>query len=236
RRHFVCDVGELARFVFLDTRQFRDSQSVCGAGSSPPIPGSTNPSIQPGCAELEAPDRTMLGRAQREFLLESLSGSNAKWNFIVSTCVMAPFDFDPPHNARYLYGWDGYPGERAALLAHIERHAVPNPVVLSGDWHSFWVNDVVAPGVPQCRNAPVEFATSGVTSRYPGNAELMRRSQAANTQVRYLNTEDRGYMRFSVTPTKLTAACVSVDCKSPDGSPAREVARFEEDRSTPDNE
>ena len=38
--------------------------------------------------------------------------------------------------------WDGYPANRQRLLQHIHDSKVANPVVLSGDIHSFFANDL----------------------------------------------------------------------------------------------
>jgi len=38
--------------------------------------------------------------------------------------------------------WNGYPASRARLLQHIHDSKVANPVVIGGDIHSFWNNDL----------------------------------------------------------------------------------------------
>jgi alkaline phosphatase D len=38
--------------------------------------------------------------------------------------------------------WNGYPANRARLLQHIYDSKVSNPVVISGDIHSFFANDL----------------------------------------------------------------------------------------------
>ena len=38
--------------------------------------------------------------------------------------------------------WNGYPAARGRLLTHIHDSRVANPVVLTGDIHSFWTNDL----------------------------------------------------------------------------------------------
>ncbi|MBN7797705.1 alkaline phosphatase D family protein [Parahaliea mediterranea] len=226
KRHFVLDLGDLARFVFLDTRQYKDPQGVCGAGEAPAIDGAYNTSIKPRCDLNHRPGRTMLGERQRSWLLDALAGSACRWNFMVTPCVMTPYDFKPPGGAHFLYGWDGYPEERKAILSHIESTNVSNPVFLSGDWHSFWVNQVRIPGLESRRAAPAEFATTGLTSGYPGNPDLMRQSLQANPQVQYLNVEDRGYVRFHLSAEMLEASCVAVDCTVRERGAARTVARF----------
>ena len=38
--------------------------------------------------------------------------------------------------------WDGYPLARNRILGHIQEAGINNAVVLSGDIHSAWVNDL----------------------------------------------------------------------------------------------
>jgi phosphodiesterase/alkaline phosphatase D-like protein len=40
--------------------------------------------------------------------------------------------------------WDGWPGQRARILDHIARAGISNPVLITGDWHSTFVNDLKA--------------------------------------------------------------------------------------------
>jgi alkaline phosphatase D len=38
--------------------------------------------------------------------------------------------------------WDGYPAARQRIVDHIAKHKVQNAVVITGDWHSTFVNDI----------------------------------------------------------------------------------------------
>jgi alkaline phosphatase D len=40
------------------------------------------------------------------------------------------------------HDWDGYPANRARLLKRIHERQVSNPVVVGGDTHSFFANDL----------------------------------------------------------------------------------------------
>ena len=40
--------------------------------------------------------------------------------------------------------WAGYAGERNKLMSFIAERKVANPIVLTGDIHSNWVNDLRA--------------------------------------------------------------------------------------------
>ena len=67
-------------------------------------------------------------------------------------------------DAYWTDSWDGYAGARQRLLAHLRDQRVPNPVVIGGDIHSFWVTDLQ---VEPREGAPVvasEFVGTSMTS------------------------------------------------------------------------
>ncbi len=58
---------------------------------------------------------------------------------------------DPPiywHDA-----WDGYPVARQRIIDHLAEARIRNPMIITGDWHSTFVNDIKAdfsdPGRPR---------------------------------------------------------------------------------------
>ena len=99
--------------------------------------------------------------------------------------------------------WDGYPAARDRLLA-AALEADANLVVLAGDSHNAWASDLDLAG----ERVGVEFAGHSVTS--PGAerslaaiapADLARQSVAANPQLRWADTSQRGYMAVELTPS-----------------------------------
>ncbi|WP_460069490.1 alkaline phosphatase D family protein [Streptomyces sp. YKOK-I1] len=116
------DFGTLARLHVLDTRQYRDDQATTDAGA-----------LQDG--------RVIMGDTQRDWLVNSMTGSGARWNLVASQVMMAETDFLAGVGKEWSYdAWDGYQKERAALLAEFQ--GVRNPVVLSGDRHRTIVSDL----------------------------------------------------------------------------------------------
>ncbi len=123
-----------------------------------------------------------------------------------------------PYN---LDAWDGYPVERANVLASA-LEANSNFVVLSGDTHNAWANNLTLGGIA----AGVEFATPGVTSpgleTYLGlnTQEAILQAEAAVTQLipglQYTNLCNRGYMTVTFTPAEVNCEWVFLDTvKSP---------------------
>jgi alkaline phosphatase D len=68
-----------------------------------------------------------------------------------------------PYN---LDSWDGYPADRARLYKRF-RDAKANPIVLSGDSHAFWANELH----DDRGLLAVEFGATGITS--PGNGDAL---------------------------------------------------------------
>ncbi len=116
-----------------------------------------------------------------------------------------------PYN---LDAWDGYYVARETVLA-TSRALGKNLVVLSGDTHNAWANELQ----DMAGNAVgVEFATSSVTS--PGFEEylpseppvtLAASLQALIPRLKYCDTSRRGYMVLTATATECRADWVFVD-------------------------
>lgn len=119
-----------------------------------------------------------------------------------------------PYN---LDAWDGYAVARETVLATV-RSLDKNLVVLSGDTHNAWANDLQDLAG---RQVGVEFATPGVTS--PGFETYFPNENptafaAALTQLigplQYCDTARRGYMVVTATPSACTADWVYVNTVS----------------------
>ncbi|WP_197429899.1 alkaline phosphatase D family protein [Auraticoccus cholistanensis] len=215
------DVGRLARFSVLDTRQYRTDQP-CGDGRRVP------------CAEVDDPAATLTGPEQERWLLDQLSSSRATWNAIAQQTIMAQFDYDlGPDKVVNLDQWDGYPAARSRILGHLAQQQVSNPVVLSGDWHTSWVNDLLAdfddPGSPVLAT---EFVGTSISSGAGWDADV-RLGLPANPHVRFYNGTYRGYVMCSVTPERWRSTYrIVLDARDPD-SPAFTLGVFDVTEGTP---
>ncbi len=174
--------GRLAEFSMLDTRQYRDAQA-CGDGMN------TAP-----CEEVYDPNRTMTGPEQETWLLAGLRRSTARWNVLAQQTILATFDYDLGPGLRYnLDQWDGYPAARQRILDTIVRHRPRNPVVLSGDWHSHWVNDILAGDAVVAS----EFVGTSISSGIGWDAAV-RQGLPVNPHVKLYNGSYRGYVMCEV--------------------------------------
>ncbi len=103
--------------------------------------------------------------------------------------------------------WDGYPAARGRLLAAAQR-ADADLVTLSGDSHNAWAFDLSHDGRP----AGVEVGGHSVTSPgyeayTPGISDetRVRALRAASPQLKWANTQDRGYVTVQLTRERVTA-------------------------------
>lgn len=105
--------------------------------------------------------------------------------------------------------WDGYPAARERLYAAFRR-AGSRPVVVSGDSHAAWANDLYD---ARGQLVAAEFAGTSITS--PSWGDLMpgigREIAAANPKVvRFCDQDDKGYLYLTLTRDTATARYMTV--------------------------
>lgn len=210
------EFGRLASFHVLDTRQYRTDQPQ-GDGTKPPNP------------ILMDPKGTLMGDTQREWLFSGVERSPAAWNVITQQVMMARVDQVPgPGEGYSMDKWSGYEFERRRLLRHLHDARIRNPVVLAGDIHSNWANDLVADfddlGGP---TVATEFVGTSISSDGDGadRPSHLDTLMAENPFVRYHNAE-RGYVRCEVTPKQWRADFRTVPYVSRRGAPLQTRASF----------
>jgi phosphodiesterase/alkaline phosphatase D-like protein len=206
--------GDLLTLWILDIRQYRDDQ-VCSEGK-----------LTAACAELDDPRRTMLGPDQERWLLRGLSEASAQWNVVGQQMMMAAFDFDPGvGRAQLTDGWDGYPAARSRILAHVGDANVENFVVLSGDLHSHWVNDLRTDFTdPTSPVVGTEIVGSSMSSPFLDGWRFQE-SLVFNPHVRFFR-DQRGYVVVDVTAERMLLDMRVVDADRP-SAPTVSAAHFE---------
>ncbi len=170
--------GNLVDLLMLDTRiEGRDVQ----AGTS----GST----------VNSSTRQLLGVNQLNWLKNKLDSSSCKWKVLGQQVMMAPLQvFGIGFNGDQ---WDGYPAERNRIYNHVLQNNISNLVVITGDIHSSWANDLPTSTYNSSNgagSAGVEFITPSVTS--PGlNIPLGASAiMSANGHIKYVNLSEHGYI------------------------------------------
>jgi alkaline phosphatase D len=189
--------GDLLNAHVLDTRQYRTNQP-CNASSD-----------IGNCPEADSPDATLLGAEQREWLFRGLDESRARWDVLAQQVMFAPTSFSPDlSNPIYnLDQWDGYRAERNGVrkaLAVMPR----NGIVLTGDIHSSWVNDILGEVADSTGTAERPVATelvgTSITSNFP-LAEVLEIAASAQPHVKYVDGRDHGYVVLDVTRDRMRA-------------------------------
>ncbi|MBC7366334.1 MAG: alkaline phosphatase D family protein [Undibacterium sp.] len=182
--------GRLAQFHVLDTRQYRTDQPQ-GDGNKPPSP------------VLMDPAGTLLGEKQRDWLCAGLERSPATWNILAQQIMMARVDRTRgPGVAHSMDQWPGYEFERRRVLRHLHDKKIKNPVVLTGDIHTNWANELIADfDRLDSQSVATEFVGTSISSGGDGSAKSkdLDLLYAENPFVKYFNAE-RGYVHCEVTP------------------------------------
>lgn len=106
--------------------------------------------------------------------------------------------------------WDGYPAERERLYATF-RATGARPIVLAGDSHCFWANELHDSAGAR---VAVEFGTTGITS--PGGGDYFKAIpvgeafEAANPEVIYNDQKSKGFVLLTLTLDEVKAEMVAV--------------------------
>jgi alkaline phosphatase D len=214
--HRFVDWGALARVWILDGRQYR-SRPPCYAPGTPVtkvINGNT-------CPEYLDPGRTMLGAAQETWLARNLRARRARWNLFGQGVIMAEF---VQANRQGVVGhwsdaWSGHPAARDRFLSGLAETRAGNPIVLSGDIHSFFANELKL-DFRDARAAPIasEFVVTSITS--PGVPyEPFAGWAARMPHMKYFESRHRGYLTLEVAPSHTVAAMRAIsDVRDPNAT------------------
>ncbi len=114
----------------------------------------------------------------------------------------------------YPDSWDGYPVARENFYNKLKAVGVEDIVVLTGDSHEFWVNDLTS---EKGDKMGVELGTSSVSSETLVNfmgdktADYNLLITQANSDVLYYNAVHNGFIDLIVTPEKATAKLIGID-------------------------
>ena len=192
--------GNLASFHVLDERQHRSPQACPRPGR-----GGSNVVDPAECAALADPKRTMLGADQEHWLEAGLNSSRTKWNVLAQQLRLAQFDQKAgPGRQAWTDGWDGYPAARRKLVDFIADNKIANPVVIGGDVHMFYVNDIKRDfDNPASETVASEFVGTAITSQASFTQEMLNRLLPDNPHVKLADSRYRGYARMEITQTRI---------------------------------
>ncbi|MGJ4748588.1 alkaline phosphatase D family protein, partial [Leptospira sp. SA-E8] len=202
--------------------QYRDVQACSGK------PGSA--SVMPGdCSIWNDPKRTLLGTAQEQWLDAAFARAGQRdkgWNIVGQQTLFGKLDtFPGPGELLWNDGWTGYPAAQRRFTDAVQRHRVPNMVLLGGDVHQNWVGHVKADyNNPKSASVGVEFCGTSITSR--GSTGLPK-FLPENPHFVFAEAHKRGYGVAEFTPDKLTTTLRVVDDVTKRDAAIGTLARFE---------
>lgn len=214
--------GRLASFRVLDTRQYRTNQPN----------GDQKAELN---AAATSDKNTLLGPQQMQWLEERLLQSPTIWNVLAQQVMIGMVD----HHGDRKYSmdkWTGYFQERKKLLEFLANNKVRNPVVLTGDIHSNWVNELRVDDRKQ-EDSPVavEFVGTSISTANNGkplDATRLAQLRAHNPFVKFHNDE-RGYVRCTLTQKEWTSEFQVVNDVTNPGGKATTRATFVVDEGKP---
>jgi alkaline phosphatase D len=221
------DWGRLARFNVLDDRQYRSPQACQKLQR-----GGSN-TVSASCLERLAANRTLLGAAQESWLADGLATSAARWNILAQQTLMAQNSHAPISDSGdgvfWNDGWDGYPAARDRLMESIARARPENPLVLSGDVHTFYATelrrDFERPVSAANPLLATEFCGTSVTTTSVSQARTDK-YVGQNSHIKYGRSDRRGFMLIELTPKQTRTDFIAIDDIAKADSSVTTVARF----------
>ena len=158
----------------------------------------------------DGPDKTLLGDAQRRWLLATLAASRAPFKVICSPCTLAPL----AANTRDGSWAAGFTAERDLLLEHVRTRVSGRTIFVTGDTH--WTMAYDRDGLFEARPCPLGIPTpNDITLTQPNAAENAR----AVPGVLYADDE-RGHFALVRVSGAGRAARLDLTLAREDGSDA----------------
>ncbi len=201
--------GDLVDLYMLDTRLWARAKQTTGSNK----------------VEINDPNRLFLGADQEKWLHDGITASKARWQVLGQQVMMGQLTINGA--VVNTDQWDGYAPTRDRLFKLIRDEKVDGLIVLTGDIHSSWANDLVEdsndPAKYDVKTGKgalgVEFVVPGVTSSTFGAGSPGIGALAAqfNPHIRWSELTQRGYGVLDLQPD--AAQCdwfLFVDVDKPD--------------------
>ncbi|MFE2033202.1 alkaline phosphatase D family protein [Streptomyces scopuliridis] len=208
--HRVRRWGDLLELAVLDLRQYRSAQNL--------------------------PNGTILGADQKAWLKRTVDRAPDSWHIWANSIMLSQLRGSPGGRYMFTDQWDGFLAERKEVLEHVRTSGLEDLVVLTGDWHSAFVDDI-RPDYDNTESPVIgtEFTAHSVTSSAydPGwnaaNGPLMGR---ANPHLQYFEGNRYGYDVYEVTPERFTTHMRVIEDRRDPASPVSTLTTFHVDRGT----
>ena len=223
--------GSLVDVVAVDTRLEGRSRQLTGQDGDTVV---TDPAVSD-------PERQLYSPTQRRWIEESLAASRSTWKLVLNQVLVSQFKAvglpqavtdalaalgqeGVPSEGVALAAdvWDGYAAERERLLGFLRSTPVRDVVVLTGDVHASFANDLSEdPFDPLRPPVAVELVTPSVSSSNfdeglgvpPRTTSLAVEAavRAQNPNTRYVELDSNGWVLLDVTKDRVQGEFWFVD-------------------------
>ncbi len=218
----ATQVGDLADILVLDGRQYRTIQPC-------PRPNSRRGYVAPEtCADLSAPDRTMLGWEQERWLYDRFRKGRSRWTIVAQDLLVARMEQLGRDGVfgHFTDGWDAYQANRTRMLTALDQSSARNPVFLGGDIHSFWATDLKRDFLdPASRTVATELV-GGAISQYGPPEQAFANIQVKNPHVRFVDLKANGYFTLDLHTDHAEARFVAISDRRDRDAAARLLKSF----------
>jgi len=227
RLHRSFEVGDLAKFIVLDQRQYRTKQPC------------THKMVTRGCEKQFSEQQTMLGAEQLSWFRNQLSAGTDGPTFILNEVMFTPFlvpfslggilgyaensDFiDLRDDSQRFYmsldSWDGYAFERQKIIDHIAKEKIENIVICTGDIHNYYTANIFQEPIHAKRKLIAgEVLTASISSNGIGDFVGSSLSKVAkglidtmNPHFSYSELDHHGCLVFEVDRDSYTVTALAV--------------------------
>lgn len=187
RRRF--EFGNLATLLMLDGRlEGRDKQ----------LKNFDDPA-------LADTSRSMLGKEQASWLINSVAESQSTWKIIGNQVIFSPYDMPSKFKTfgKSTDMWNGYPTERKRILESWKSRSVSDVLILTGDVHSSFAFDLRYNRNDPSSSFGSEWVTTSISSSNLNEytktwkvriAERWFTQNGLNPELQYCNMRDHGYL------------------------------------------
>lgn len=187
------ELGDLVNLYMVDTRLYGRDEQGSGPDSS----------------------RRMLGPEQLDWLANQMDTSHCLWNIIGQQVMMAPLII--LNQTWTTDAWDGYPRERENLYNEIINRQIDNVVVLTGDIHTSWTNDLPLSNYDASDennilgSVGVELITPSITTQASPITVPPSVLQFENKHIHWVELSKKGYAILDVDTNRAHADWIFVN-------------------------
>ena len=196
------DFGQLVDLVMLDER----------------LEGRTKNADSLKDPSLIDSSRTMLGKEQRDWLIENIRSSDAQWKVIGNQVIFSYLNWGYENFSINLDSWDGYPVEQQIIADVLKEEE--NTIFITGDTHTAWAFEVTNTPLDGYNKETgegafaVEFGTTSINSananeRTPDSLVLLHEKKIVNSDInphlKWTNMRDHGYLILNIDRERATA-------------------------------